>query len=555
MSRSALPLILLAALTFFVGLNHAAIADSDEAFYAEAAREMVESGDWLTPHFNYQPRFQKPILYYWLTAATFAVVGPGEAAARLWSACAGLGLVLVTAACARKWYDDETALVAGAIVATNFGYFAMAGMALPDLPLAFFVTLAIFAAFMATLEQERRPRRWVLMAAASLAAGFLTKGPVALVVPGLVIGPLLLVERRRLQLSAGDLVAAFLVFVAIAVPWYAAMWWTHGPAYIDGFFVGDNFERFATDRFNDPRPWWFYLPVVAGGMLPWTPLAIIWFGPISQFVLRRRDVRTIELRLLVWVILPLLFFTASVGKQPRYILAVLPPLAILLAASIVERTRTWRGIDGALSRGRATGGLIVGSVTSGVFLVGLALLIYRVRPILVDVPATSTLVAVVVIALSGAALVIVSVSRAWRAIPAALAIAAAVSLPALRFGVFPAAGTDAVRQMAGMIERARGEGAALTTYTVFVRNLVFYTRSEQVEVYNDAQLRDFLVRPDRVLAVLPVEVANRVEHEQGVTLTRLGELRYFNAGALRVGTVLAPDPERDIDRVVLVANR
>lgn len=555
MSRSVLPLILLAALTFFIGLGHAAIADSDEAFYAEAAREMVESGDWLTPRFNYQPRFQKPILYYWLTAATYVVTGPSEAAARLWSACAGLGLVLVTAACARKWYDDETALVAGAITATNFGYFAMAGMALPDLPLAFFITLGVFAGFMATLEQDRQTRRWVVVSAASLAAGFLTKGPVALVVPAIVIGPLLLIERRGLRLRGGDLVVGLLVFLALAVPWYAAMWARHGSAYLDGFFVGDNFERFATDRFNDPRPWWFYLPVAAGGLLPWTPLAIIWFGPVSQFLLRRRDVRTVELRLLVWAIVPLLFFTASIGKQPRYILPVLPPLAILLGASIVERTRTWRGLDGALSRGRATGGLITGSVTSGLFLIALAILIYRARPILLNVNDGMTTGAALVIALSGTAVVIVSMSRAWRAIPAALAIAAAVSLPALRFGIFPAASADAVSQMAGLVEKAKGHGAALTTHTVFVRNLVFYTRTEQVEVYSDAQLRDFLIRPDRVLAVLPSHLADRIAREPGVTLKRLAELPYFNAGALRVGTVLSPDPARDLDRVVLVSNR
>ncbi|MCA1586176.1 MAG: glycosyltransferase family 39 protein, partial [Acidobacteria bacterium] len=328
MPRFVGPLLLLAFLTFFVGLGRGAITDADEAFYAEAAREMVESGDWLTPSYNYQPRFQKPILYYWLTAATYLITGPGEAAARFWSACAGLGLALVTAACARRWYDDGTALLAGAIAATNFGYVALARMSLPDLPLAFFITLGIYALFTATLERERRPRIWVVLAAASLALGFLTKGPVAIVVPAIVVGPLLLIERRGLNLRFGDAVVGVVVFTAIAAPWYVAMWWAHGTAYLEGFFLGDNFERFATDRFNDPRPWWFYVPVVAGGMLPWTPLAMVWLRPIGQFVRGRRAASTIEVRLLLWAIVPLLFFTASIGKQPRYVLPVLPPLAI-----------------------------------------------------------------------------------------------------------------------------------------------------------------------------------------------------------------------------------
>ena len=105
MHRITLPLLLLAALTFFAGLGRGAVTDSDEAFYAEASREMVASGDWITPHYNYEPRFQKPILYYWLTSVTYFVTGASEMGARLWAALAGVGLVLVTAAAGRRWYD------------------------------------------------------------------------------------------------------------------------------------------------------------------------------------------------------------------------------------------------------------------------------------------------------------------------------------------------------------------------------------------------------------------------------------------------------------------
>ena len=105
--RITVPLLLLAALTFFAGLGRGAITDSDEAFYAESAREMVASGDWITPYYNYEPRFQKPVLYYWLTRPPICA-GPTEFGARLWAAMAGLGLVLVTAACGRRWYDEST---------------------------------------------------------------------------------------------------------------------------------------------------------------------------------------------------------------------------------------------------------------------------------------------------------------------------------------------------------------------------------------------------------------------------------------------------------------
>ncbi len=124
MPRSRALLLVLAALTFFVGLGRGAITDADEAFYAESALEMVESGDWLTPHYNYEVRFQKPVLYYWLTAATYRIAGYGEAAARWWSAMAGLGLVLVTARLRPALVRRGDGWLAGAIVATNFGYFS-----------------------------------------------------------------------------------------------------------------------------------------------------------------------------------------------------------------------------------------------------------------------------------------------------------------------------------------------------------------------------------------------------------------------------------------------
>ena len=228
MHRITLPLVLLAALTFFAGLGRGAITDSDEAFYAESAREMVASGDWLTPHYNYEPRFQKPVLYYWLTAVTDVILGTTEMAARWWAAVAGFGLVLVTAAAGRRWYDESTGLLAGAIVATNFGYFSIGRMALPDLPLTFCITLAIWAALVATLEQERSPRQWVLLASLALGLGFLMKGPVGLIIPALVIVPVLLIERRSIALTPSDIVLGFFVCVAVAVPWYAMMWLRHG---------------------------------------------------------------------------------------------------------------------------------------------------------------------------------------------------------------------------------------------------------------------------------------------------------------------------------------
>jgi len=553
--RITLPLLLLAALTFFAGLGRGAITDSDEGFYAESSREMVASGDWVTPHYNYEPRFQKPILYYWLTSATYLVTGAGEFGARFWAAMAGVGLVLVTAAAGRRWYDETTGLLAGAIVATNFGYFSIGRMALPDLPLTFCITLAIWAALVSTLEQERSPRKFVVLAALGLGLGFLMKGPVGLIIPAIVIVPVLMLERRSIGLNPADIVLGFLIMIAVAMPWYLLMWSRHGNDYLQSFFVGDNLERFATSRFNDPRPWWFYLPVVAGGLLPWTPLALVWLGPITQLLRGRRAVGTIDLRLLMWALLPLIFYSISVGKQPRYVLPVLPPLALLLASSIVERTQEWRGLDGARSMPRRALPVVAGSLMSGAFFVALGILLYRAQPLLINVQSIYTTIAASAIAVMGAMVIVVAMSGSWRSAPVVIALAAAVTLPAVQYGALSSGGDDTVRQMAKLVQQNRQADGEVGTIGVFVRNLVFYSGIKTVDLIGDEQIKNFLTQPKKALLVAPAAEIDRLEREHGVQLPRLAELRYFNEAGVRARTLLAPDPERDLTRVLLVANR
>jgi len=550
-----LPLVLLAALTFLVGLGRGPLTDADESFYAESAREMVESGDIVTPYFNYEPRFQKPILYYWLTAATYAVTGPGEAPARLWAALAGLGLVLVTAACARRWFDEGIALLAGAITATSFGYFALARMALPDLPLTFFITLAIWAGWVATLEQERQHTRWVLLSAAAMALAFLTKGPVGVLIPVLVVAPVVLMERRSLNLGGRDVLLGLLIFAVVALPWYVVMWMRHGTPYLEGFFLGDNLERFATDRFNDPRPWWFYLPVLLGGLLPWAPLTLVWLGPFWRFLTRRQDIGTLDLRLLLWALLPLLFYSLSVGKQPRYILPVLPPLAILLAASLLERTRDWRSLDGARVFVRRSPTVALGGVLAGGLLVALAALLWRAAPLLINVHEVYTVAAALTAGLAGVAVIAVGLSSRWRRTPAALTLAAAVTFPALQYGALSASGEGTVEQVARVVAAARTGQEPVGTHQVFVRNLVFYARVPTVDLVTDEQFAAFLGQQTRVIAVATADAVARVERASGHPVTRLAEFPYFNEAGIRLRTLLWPDPASDIDRVLVVTNR
>jgi 4-amino-4-deoxy-L-arabinose transferase-like glycosyltransferase len=522
--RPVLTLILLASITFFLGLGQQAITDSDEGFYAEAAREMVEGGDWLTPHFNYEERWQKPVLYYWLTAATFLVTGPTEYAARGWAAASGVGLVLLTWVAARRLTRrDNTAWLAGAIVATCYGCFVMARMALPDLPLAFFITLTIWSA----LEG-----RWA-RAGAAAGLGFLMKGPLALVIPAIVLLPIWWRERRPGVPTIRNLSVAAALFAVIGLPWYAAMTYTHGSAYLESFFVGDNLERFATDRFNEPRPFWFYIPILLGGLLPWSLLMFVMAPSAWDVVKRRRQLTPEEWRLLIWIGVPLLFFTLSVGKQPRYILPVLPPMAILVARAITRRIRD----------PRAHSAIAIATWASAILFAVLA-----------GLPTVSWL-AIALIAGATLALAYVPASRRWHLLPGHLAVCAAALMLAVQFGALAGVRPEPVEQMAALVRSHRIAGGPVGTYEVFVRNLVFYTRFKTLDLFNEEQALGFIKSPARSLLVVRAADLPRLEAIAGTTTRRLGEVRYLNTANIRLRTLLAPIPEQDVETVVLVSNR
>ena len=577
MPRHVLALVLLCGLTFFAGLGRTAITDSDEAFYAEAAREMVESGNWLTPHYNYEFRFEKPIFYYWLVAAAYVATGVGEAAARFPSALAGLGLALLTFACAHRWYGARTGLLAGAITSTSFGYFAATHQSLPDMPLAFFVALATWTSLVALSDEAtdkpstvarrgaRSRRAWLMTSAAAMAAAFLTKGPVGIALPLIVVVPVLAWTRwsRRGssdprmpwagRLTRTDFLLAGLVFAGLSVPWYAAMIAVHGTEYLLGFFVGENLARFATDRFNEPRPFWFYLPIVLGGMLPWSPLMLLWVKPLTQVLRCRRALTSADVQLVGWAAASLLFYTASVGKQPRYILPILPPLAVLLARAIQSRIRARDNHTGASDHPRDRL-LTISASISGLLLVVLGTLLYRAQILLPEWNAAWVPGAATVIAASGIGVLAVALSRRQGLIPVSLAAAAIATQLAVQYSVLSPRGSEPVERMAGMLARERQANEPTGRYGVFVRNLVFYTHSRQVDLVTDEQVISFLRSNERVLCVITQDDLERIEGT-GLVTRRLGDVSYFNTGNLKVATLLWPDPATAVKTVLLVANR
>jgi 4-amino-4-deoxy-L-arabinose transferase-like glycosyltransferase len=548
--RPTLTLLLLSLVTFFLGLGRQAITDSDEAFYAEAAREMVEGNDWLTPHFNYEERWQKPILYYWFTAAAFAATEPLELMARFASALSGIGLVLLTWNAAKRMWD--TALgswLAGAIAATCYGYFAMARAALPDLPLAFFITATIWASLRATDRHEPLQMSWAALAGLAAGFGFLTKGPLGLVVPAIVLLPIWWRERARVVFRAPDVIVALVMFVIAGLPWYVVMWVVHGNAYLQSFFVADNLERFATTRYNGIRAVWYYVPILIGGLLPWTMFAaVLAWRPARAVLQRQRMLSDVEWRLVIWTLAPLLLFTISIGKQPRYILPVLPPIAMMLGAAIANR------IDDRRDAAARTELTIATFATAATF-AAMAALLYRARVLFVSAYPPLTWTGVAVVSAAALTLTITAVRRSWRSLPLLMPVCAAVLLLTVQFGAFAGKRPEAVEQIAALIHANRFGGEPVGEYETFVRNLPFYTRLKHVPITDDPGALAFLNSSERVFLVLNQRDFERLKSTADHPFTVIGRVTYWNTAGVRLRTLVLPQPQEDLDTVVLISNR
>jgi 4-amino-4-deoxy-L-arabinose transferase-like glycosyltransferase len=550
-------LLLLASLTFLTGLGRTAIQDSDEAYYAEAGREMLASGDWLIPTYNFEPRLNKPILLYWLIAGTYRAVGVGEAAARFWPALSGLGMAVVAFLAGSRWIGHGRGLVAGAIVATSFGVVPFARQSLPDMPLAFFVSVSIWAAIEALAPADARPpagrqASWLYLSSASAALGTLTKGPVAVVLLGSVVGPLLLWEwldararSSRLPVTIGQIAVAAVMFAVLAAPWYVAVTLAEGPEFLRQFFIGENVERFATSQYNTWRGH-AYVPIIIGGLLPWSAFGLLWFPSVRAAGAGRRPLGPIDRRLLVWTFGPLAFFMVSIGSQPRYILPCLVPLALLLARTIGNRaSRPLAGRDWLFTASALVAGASI--VAAGVFML-------RAGPLFAAASRDWSRAGPLAIVGAGAVVMLWALVGSRRWIPAVLASAAASAVMVFEMSVLAPGRPEPVEVLARTI-RDHGGTAPVCACGALARSLTFYTHLKTYLAptdHGDAEVADFLTTDRRLFAAVDAAVLARVEANLGRRFPRLLEVQYLSASLRQQpGTLLNPDPGL-VQRIVLV---
>ncbi len=339
-----LPLTLLIYIQFFHQLGGLGLVGPDEPRYAKVAKEMLDSGDYITPRLSGQPWFEKPILYYWLTVLAYRVLGISEFSARLPSALAGTLGVLAVFFLGVYRKNGRLGFLSAAILSTCVLYFSLARAASVDMLLT--ATLAVaWSSVLVVLVPEigretkekppplsRVPPVHLWLFYSSLALSVLAKGPVGLVLVLSSVFLFLTVTRQLHLLRRMRFAFGLVLFSIITLPWYWLCYRANGYVFVEEFLVKHNLERFSTERFQHLQPFWFYLAVLFVGFLPW----IFQIGSAARRFLGSRSERisperSLNLYLWLWVIIPLIFFSSSKSKLPAYLLPVAPAIALLTA--------------------------------------------------------------------------------------------------------------------------------------------------------------------------------------------------------------------------------
>jgi 4-amino-4-deoxy-L-arabinose transferase-like glycosyltransferase len=503
-------------------LGQSSLWDIDEGNNAEAAREMLESGNWIIPTFNYQLRVDKPALLYWLQVFAYRAFGVNEFAARLPSALAALLTVLIVYELGRQMFSPSTGLVAGLILSTSVAFCASAHFANPDALLNLTTAATLFVFWQGFSSGSRW---WFLTAAVTTALGVLAKGPVGLMLPAGVIFLFLLWSQKLGVLLDRRLMQGFLLFFLVAAPWYIWVGVDTKANFLRGFIFQHNIGRYLQPMEHHTGPAYYYLLVLAVGFVPWSiflwPTARLAIGVrardddgtfIPAYANEGTDTNVCATRgisryrfLWCWMAVYLLFFTFASTKLPNYILPIYAPVAILTARGLDR----WRVRQIELPAWGLNAGLAILAVIG----VGVACAVL-IASGLVELPTMRGrhLNGLEYLSVLGVPLILGALC-AWRclarqqrgALVAALVGAAAFFVgPLLAWGGWALNPFKAPREL--MVESHAcqpNSEVRIGCYQYFQPSMVFYSRREVQRFESEEKALEFLASPLKVYLFIP----------------------------------------------------
>ncbi|MBI5626836.1 MAG: glycosyltransferase family 39 protein [Nitrosomonadales bacterium] len=335
-------LVIVFAVIWFSNLEYRKLIKPDEGRYAEIPREMVVSGDWVTPRLNDLKYFEKPPLQYWATAAAYTVFGEHQWTSRLWTGLTGFAGILLVWFAGTRLFGREAAGYAATLLGSSFLYAAMGHLNTLDMGVTFFITLGILALLLAqTQTDNKKQRNWMLLAWAGMALAVLSKGLMGLVLPGAALFIYMVVQRDLSVLRRMHWLPGLTVFFLITAPWFYLVMKAN-PEFFERFFIYEHYTRFTTKQHGRYQPWHYFIPILLAGMLPWAGLML---DTLWKYAFGRKPGRDSKLSgnafnaerfLLIWIVFVFVFFSMSGSKLPSYLLPMFPSLALLMGKRLVD---------------------------------------------------------------------------------------------------------------------------------------------------------------------------------------------------------------------------
>jgi len=480
---------LIAALLYLPALGAPALWEPDEGRYAEIAREMVVSGDYITPRDDLVRYFEKPPLVYWAEAVAMRLFGANEFAVRLPAAFFTIGQVAATCLIGEAMFGAAAGFAGAVVLALCPLVFAFARFATLDPALAFFLTATLGAFYFAAEDpgfSSGRSRAWMLTASAMLALGTLAKGPVALVLGGAIGLTWLLLEGRGREVRRMPLLSCIAAYAAIVTPWFL-LTAIRNPGFVGFFFVHEHLERFVSSREHGWGPY-FFIPVVVAGTWPWfffVPAGISAVRELPEA--RPRKARSAMRLLAVWFTLIFVFFSIPRSKLGSYILPALPPIAMVSGLGLARM--------GAMSRERRT--ILAGRFALlNVAIAGVAIIVLVAIRARIGLNLVLDGAAIAMVVAAGAVGAWVFAARTNNAgyVFAAIALAMATTSWLGQSARIHAGATVSYRELARQIRPY--EGCVLVSYRHFVQALPFYTGRREILVQYWGELAPFAQTPD-----------------------------------------------------------
>ena len=319
----------LAVFVYFWGLGDYGFIDPDEGRYSEIPREMIETNDYITPRLNYVLYFEKPPLHYWLTAGAFKLFGENEFAGRFFPVMAGLGCCLLAFIVARKITGSGYAsALAGLMLASSVLWYGTSRINLTDMTLTFFFTAAMTCYYFWNVNGKSSA---ILSFYAFMALSVLTKGLIGVVLPGGIALLHLVITKQYRKIPGLFSPSAIILFFVIVTPYFVEVC-RRNPDYFEFFFIREHLLRYTTTIHNRYEPFWFFVPIIIAGFIPWT--GILWDACLAVFGKCSLIDKNSGAFLGLWAVIPFVFFSASGSKLITYILPCFPPMAILAGASM-----------------------------------------------------------------------------------------------------------------------------------------------------------------------------------------------------------------------------